>query len=152
LCSFSAVGAAARLLIASQQPLAVYASLRTLAERGGSVICMGVGLTRLTLLHLAEQRAGRQLFRRWANGPGGRPMMVEVGGCSEGFARLDGHLTPIERHTQVGGSRWRIFPAMGALALATAAIRADPAITHCSDATCERCADAVLGGPLLPEG
>jgi aminoglycoside N3'-acetyltransferase len=151
LCSFSAVGPDAEMLIASQEPLAVYAPLRTLAEQGGSVICMGVGLTRMTFLHLAEQRAGRRLFRRWANETGGHPMMVEVGGCSEGFARFDGPLASIERRVQVGASRWRIFPALDVLELAVDAIRTDPTVTHCADAACERCDDAVLGGPLLPE-
>ena len=40
---------------------------------GGAVLLMGVGLERMTLLHLAEREAGRVPFRRWANGPDGQP-------------------------------------------------------------------------------
>jgi aminoglycoside 3-N-acetyltransferase len=149
LCSFSAVGPRASELVMNQRPLDVYAPLRTLVEMDGAVVCMGVGLTRMTLLHLAEQQAGRTLFRRWANGPQGRPMIVETGGCSEGFDRLDGILAPVERRTMVGESSWRVFPAAESLRLAGDAIRSDPEITRCTDPTCGRCNDAVLGGPLM---
>lgn len=71
LDSFSAIGPRARELVAGQAPLDVYAPLRSLAAADGLVILMGVGLNRMTLLHLAEQMAGRTLFRRWANGPDG---------------------------------------------------------------------------------
>jgi aminoglycoside 3-N-acetyltransferase len=148
LCSFAGVGPEAARFIGGQTPYDVYAPLRALAAADGFVVCMGVGLTRMTLLHLAEQQAGRALFRRWAYGPKGRPMAVEVGGCSEGFGRFDAVLAPIERATMVGASRWRVFPAAAALHLATDAIRADPAITHCADPTCDRCNDGVAGGPL----
>ena len=50
---------------------------------------MGVDLERLTLLHLAEEMAGRQLFRRWAKDSNGSTIMVEVGGCSEGFHKFN---------------------------------------------------------------
>jgi len=49
---------------------------------------------------------------------------------------------------RVGQSLWRVFPAKHALAIAAEAIRREPLITHCGQA-CERCDDAVLGGPLL---
>jgi aminoglycoside 3-N-acetyltransferase len=150
LCSFSAIGPYAAELIAPQQPHQVYAPLRALAERDGVVVCMGVGLNRLTLLHLAEQQAGRELFRRWANDREGRPMMVSVGGCSEGFVRFDAVLAPVERRAVVGESRWRVFGAKDALQRAAEAIIAEPAITHCGDPSCDRCPDAVLGGPLIP--
>jgi aminoglycoside 3-N-acetyltransferase len=147
LSSFAAVGALARELIAPQSAQAPFAPLATLAERGGSVALAGVGLTRLTLLHLAEQRAGRRPFQRWALGADGRPLMVAVGGCSEGFDRLDPALRPLERRATVGRSRWRVLPAAAALLAASGAIRAAPAITHCGR-RCVRCDDAMAGGPL----
>jgi aminoglycoside N3'-acetyltransferase len=138
-------------VVAGQVPLDVYAPLRAVAEAGGAVVCMGVGLTRVTLLHLAERQAGRTLFRRWANDRRGRPTMVEVGGCSDGFERLGAALAPVERRLTVGSSAWRVFPAAEMLRLATEAIRAEPAITHCADPACDRCEDAIRGGPLLPD-
>ena len=106
----------------------------------------------MTLLHLAEKEAGRALFRRWANDPHGQPMAVEVGGCSEGFGRLEPYLRPVMRRINVGQSKWTLLPADQALAYAAAAIHADPQITHCGVKTCERCNDAVKGGPILSEG
>ena len=148
LNSFSAVGPLAHDLVDGQAPEDVYAPFERLVELEGSVLLMGVGLTSMTLLHLAERNAGRTLFRRWANDVHGTPMMVEVGSCSTAFDRFDPILAPVERRTAVGPSRWRIFPAGPALDAATRAIRANPTITHCGKEKC-RCNDAVLGGPEM---
>lgn len=150
LCSFAAVGPLAEELIAVQTPLDVNAPLRALAARNGFVVLMGIGLESMTLLHLAEQRAGRILFRRWANGSEGQVAEVETGGCSHGFHALEGLLSPLMREAQVGDSRWQVFPAAGVLEVASAAIRRDPSITHCGASPC-RCDDAVQGGPVLGE-
>lgn len=151
LDSFAAVGPRAAELVAGQAPLDVYAPLKALARAGGFVLLAGVGLERMTLLHLAEKEAGRALFRRWANGPDGEPEAVEVGGCSEGFGKLAPCLGPTTREMLVGRSTWKSLPAAEALARAAAAIRDDPQVTHCGDAACARCRDAVAGGPVLPE-
>lgn len=150
LDSFTAVGPCAAELVAAQTPLDAYAPLRALIRLQGSVLLIGVGLERMTLLHLAEKEAGRVLFRRWANDKYGRPMAVEVGGCSEGFGRLEPYLRPIMRTINVGQSRWTMLPADQALEHVAAAIRANPEITHCGMAECERCSDAVKGGPIVP--
>lgn len=150
LCSFTAIGPLAHELIAGQAPLDVNAPLRALAARDGFVVLMGVGLEAMTLLHLAEQQAGRILFRRWADGSDGRVVEVETGGCSNGFHHLEGLLSPLRREAQVGDSRWQVFPAGGVLEVVSEAIRRDPAITHCGASPC-RCDDAVQGGPLLGE-
>lgn len=127
----------------------VCAPLKALARAGDYVLLMGVGLERMTLLHLAEKEAGRELFRRWANDERGRPSVVEVGGCSEGFGRLEPFLNPVTRTAIVGQSTCRLLPAAEAVALAASAIRADPRITHCGVADCECCNDAVAGGPVV---
>lgn len=149
LNSFAAVGPLARRVISSQEPMDVYGPLKILAETDGSVVMMGVGLNRMTLLHLAEQMAGRNLFRRWANGPDGQPMEVEVGSCSEGFSNLESVLSPITIEEKVGASIWRVYPVKETLTIAARKIRANPSLTHCGDANCLRCQDAVLGGPIL---
>jgi aminoglycoside N3'-acetyltransferase len=151
LNSFAAIGPLAEKLIAGQQPVQVYMPLDVLAELRGSIILMGVGLERMTFLHFAEQEAGRTLFRRWANGPDGEPMMVAVGGCSEGFGNFAPILAPFKREIQVGQSLWQVFPARETLEVAVEAIRANPLITHCANPACSRCNDAVQGGPLLTE-
>jgi aminoglycoside 3-N-acetyltransferase len=152
LDSFSAVGPRAAELIAGQAPSDVYAPLRALIRAEGFVLLTGVGLERATLLHLAEKEAGRVLFRRWADDRRGRPAAVEVGGCSEGFGRLEPHLRHLMLRARVGQSRWTLLPAGRTSARAAAVIRAEPRITDCGVGACERCADAVEGGPILPAG
>lgn len=151
LCSFAAIGPLAERLIAPQAPLHVFGPLEALIAEDGAILLMGVDFTSLTLIHLAEKRAGRNLFRRWANGPDGNPMMVEVGGCSGGFGKLAPALSDVVQETHVGASRWRALPAQQTLTRATDAIRANPAVTHCGNRDCERCNDAIIGGPVLTD-
>ncbi len=148
LCSFTALGPGADL-VREQRPLDVYAPLRLLGARGGFVLLIGVGLERMTLVHLAEEKSGRAPFRRWANGPDGLPLEVEVGSCSDGFRKLEPVLAPLARETRVGESLWRAFPARATVDAAAAAIRERPDLTHCGSADCLRCADALAGGPRV---
>jgi aminoglycoside N3'-acetyltransferase len=148
LSSFTGLGPRAAELVGGQSPDDPAAPLARLAATGGFVLLIGVGLTRMTLIHLAEQRAGRERFRRWAYGPDGTPRMVKAGSCSEGFERMAPALAPAEVRIAVGSSIWRSFDAARTLALATDAIVADPHITHCGT-DCERCDDMVFGGPIV---
>ncbi len=145
---FAAVGPHAKRLIDAETHADVFGPLRALVEEDGAVVLMGVGLTRMTLIHLAEVEAGRRPFIRWARGRDGRPVRVRGGECSGGFESLAPTLAPIERQFLVGRSRWRVFPAREAVELAAQAIREDPAITRCPKADCMECADAIAGGPL----
>ena len=148
LNSFAAVGPKASALVSTQTGLDVYAPIRELATRGGYVLLMGVGLQSMTALHAAEELAGRQLFRRWANGPDGNAVTVAVGGCSRGFGAFEKTLAGVERRDRVGNSLWRAFPARDVLALATAATQARPETTRCDPGGCARCTDAIAGGPV----
>ena len=145
---FAAVGPLAHELIGAETDADVFGPLRALAARDGAVVLMGVGLTRMTLLHLAVVEAGRRPFVRWARGRDGAAVRARAGECSDGFERLAPALAPIERRTKVGDSPWRVFPARATLDLAAAAIRAEPSITHCPDPSCIECADAIAGGPI----
>jgi aminoglycoside 3-N-acetyltransferase len=148
--SFTAIGPLAEDLVREQTATDVYAPLRAIGERDGAVVLAGVGLNRMTLIHLAEAEAGRPLFRCWARMPGGEIVPTVAGGCSEGFFAFEPVLAPIERSTGVGSARWRVFPVAGVLELAAAAIRADPEITRCADPSCKRCPVACAGIGLLP--
>lgn len=148
LCSFAAIGAQAEALISGQAVTDVNAPLRALGEAGGWVVLMGVGLERMTLVHLAEELAGRKLFIRWANGPNRVPARVTMGGCSDGFSQLEPALSPLVRTQRVGESVWQAYPASETLEAAAEAIRRHPAITQCGNPTCERCRDAIQGGPI----
>lgn len=152
LNSFAAVGPLAEPLIAGQQPMDVYAPLRALCALDGSVALLGVGLTSMTILHLAEQRAGRTLFIRWAIDEHRNPVPVQTGSCSNGFNRFEPILASLERTLLVGSSRWRVFPVAALVEAASRAIREKPDITVCDNPACRRCADAIQGGPILPAG
>jgi len=147
LDSFSAVGPLAGTLISEQTGADVYAPFRHLAETGGYTVLMGVGLTRMTLLHEAERRSGRNLFWRWTLDKNGETVSVQVGGCSDGFEALAPALADLERSLHIGQSVWHVYPVQETLDRAAAAIRAQPDLTRCDDATCERCHDAAQGGP-----
>jgi aminoglycoside 3-N-acetyltransferase len=149
LASFTAIGPRADELVGGQTGDDVHAPLRALAERDGAIVMVGVGLTRMTLLHWAEEVAGRTQFRRWALDRDGATVMVASGGCSEGFEHLAPVLAPVETDIMVGTSRWRAFPSAEVVARAADAIRSDPGITHCGVRSCARCNDAALGGPIL---
>jgi len=145
---FSGVGPLASQLIGAETDADVFGPLRALVEENGVVVLMGVGLTRMTLLHLAEVEAGRRPFIRWGRDRDGHAVRVRVGECSEGFESLAPALAPVERRLLVGASQWRVFPARETLELAADAMRTDPSITHCPNPQCIECADAIAGGPL----
>ena len=149
---FSALGPLASELVAAEVDDDVFGPLRALRDRDGGVVLAGVGLTSMTLLHVAEIEAGRKAFIRWMRAPDGSPMRVRVGECSMGFERLAPALAAHERRTIVGASTWRAYPTAPTLALAAHAIRADPSITRCDDPRCQECPDAIAGAPIDPRG
>ena len=147
--SFAALGPMATDLVGGQRPLKVFEPLHALVRAHGFVVMMGVEIDKMTLLHVAEQNAGRESFRRWANGLEDSPIEVQEGGCSAGFVNLTSGLANLASNHVVGNSRWQIFPAAETLTRATELIRATPAITHCPDDGCLECRDAILGGPII---
>lgn len=152
LNSFAALGPMANELIAAQSPTDVYGPIRELAARAGFILLLGVGLNRMTALHLAEQQSGRRLFLRWARGADGQVAMFEVGSCSEGFPRLEPTLDPYARTVVVADSRWRVYSAGQAIEAAAAAISDNQSITHCDDNDCLRCRDSIASAPAVPSG
>lgn len=149
--SMAALGPLANEIIDTQTYFEVYAPFQKIAELGGKFVLMGVGLTSLTAIHLAEKCSGRELFRRWAKGPTGQLVEIAVGSCSAGFDRLNDSVASIESTLVIGTSCWRVLPAKLALCRFTDAISREPEITHCKRPQCERCPDAIAGGPILAE-
>ena len=148
LNSFAAIGPHAQELIEEQNFLDVYTPFEYMYEHGGAIVLMGVGLTRATAIHYAEQRAGKHLFIRWAADIQGEIQQVTVGSCSEGFDRLDPVVAPFESRISVGPSEWRIYDFRTFVDTIADAIYHDPQITHCDDANCIRCRDMALGGVI----
>ncbi len=169
LNSFAALGPLADELIATQSPLDVYGPLKAICNlpsarlprqlRAGGIAhrrheaawlaLVGVDLTKATPIHLAEEMAGRRLFRRWTRNADGAPQESAVGSCSEGFNNVAPAVREIETTITVGQSKWRLYPFRAFIDTVTTAIQQDPQITHCADPNCARCNDAVRGGPLL---
>ncbi len=150
LNSFTALGPDAKRLVGRQSFKDVYAPLRQLCADDGYVLLMGVGLDRATIIHYAEQVAGRTPFVRWAYDENRNVVPVSAGGCSEGFRNLDGILDIYAKKITVGSSRWVCYKAQEFVDVCSRAIRNMPNITHCDDKDCDRCNDAVKGGPQLP--
>lgn len=152
LNSFTALGERAEALVRGQTPRDVYAPLEQLTDDGGFVLLIGVSLTSATIIHYAEQLAGRNPFIRWARNVDGHVIPVSAGGCSEGFQHFQEHLRPFEKTATVGKSLWRCYRAGDVVETCRKLIAGDPTITHCGDALCDRCNDAVKGGPKLGDG
>lgn len=146
--SFTAVGANAEKLIAGQTPEDVYAPFRQLYEDEGYILLMGVGLERATIIHYAEQQAGRTPFIRWANNREGKVIPVSIGSCSGGFGNFEPLLTE-KRQVLAGRSLWQCYPARTIVDVCKEAILRNPRITHCGDEGCKRCRDAIAGGAVI---
>jgi aminoglycoside N3'-acetyltransferase len=123
--------------------------LERLSDAGGWVVLVGVGLAACTAVHVAEERAGRRPFVRWAVHPDGSLRPVRVSGCAKGFGRLTEVCRPLFREVNVGPARITAIPMKGLINACAEAILRNPNATKCSD-TCLRCRDAALGGPLFP--
>ena len=149
LNSFAAWGPQAHQLIDGQSPRFVYAPFEALCRLDGYVLLMGVSLESATILHYAEQKAGRTPFVRWAQNPEGRTIPVSVGSCSLGFDRLLPAVQDAVRQIPVAQSLWTCCKAQDIVRLCANALLRDPALSHCGNPACERCNDAVQGGPLL---
>lgn len=149
LCSFAAAGPFASELVKTQKPMDVYAPLRELALFEGYIVLIGVNLTKMTAIHLAEQMAGRNMFIRWANGPDGSVIPAECGGDSEGFEKLGPYAAQAEKKAKCGESLWRIFEAGKLLKSAARGIMLQPEITHCGNNACLRCNDMIKGGAIF---
>jgi aminoglycoside 3-N-acetyltransferase len=64
--SFSAVGRLAAEAINAQLLTEPLAPLNVLLANGGDLLLLGADLSAATIIHLAERRAGRRAFVRWA--------------------------------------------------------------------------------------
>lgn len=147
-CSFTAVGPMAEELIAAQSPFDGNGPIKKLSDLNGLVVLMGVGLSRMTALHKAEEMSGRKPFIRWVNGVNAKPMRVDFGSCSDGFDNLGPVLNSVEYRTRVGSSLWRVFPVTETLRLSADEIMRNPMITNCGK-ECLRCEDVIAGGPVF---
>jgi aminoglycoside 3-N-acetyltransferase len=112
-----------------------------LARAGGDVLLLGADMTANTAIHLAEQRAGRKQFIRWALTPSGVVECPAFPGDSAGFGTLSNRLAGIARETLVGGRFViRRMPLRDVLHEAVAWIHEDPRALLCDRPACLLCA------------
>jgi aminoglycoside 3-N-acetyltransferase len=124
--------------------------LETLTAAGGFVVLLGVDLSSCTAVHLAEERAGRRPFIRWAIDERGVIREVATCGCAKGFAALAPHCRHLFRVDRIGDCLAQAAPLGELLDCLARVIRAQPELTRCSP-DCLRCRDAILNGPLPPD-
>lgn len=149
LNSFTALGDNAQKLVSGQTPKNVYAPLKQLCDNDGYVLLIGVGLDAATIIHFAEQSAGRTPFIRWAYDKERNVIPVSTGGCSKGFGHFNDVLSSYAKKITVAKSDWVCYKATAIVNVCQKHIENNPYITHCGNKYCDRCNDAVCGGPVL---
>ncbi len=139
--SFAAVGPDADELLAGQTLDDPFAPLAWLAEHGGDVLLLGVTHRVNTAIHLAERRAGRRQFVRWALTP---QKIVELvwPNDSSGFDAIAEAVNPFVVRGQIGLANVQRIPAARLVEAAESLIRKDPTALLCHNPECERCRDA----------
>jgi len=110
-----------------------------LASQDGDLVLLGVEHTADVALHLAEQRAGRKQFIRWALTPQGVVECPVYPGCARGFESIQTRLRGIGCEGWLGSAHLQLVPLRDLLHTATAWIREDPGALLCDDPTCAQC-------------
>lgn len=151
LNSFTSLGRLAPRLVSCQTNNDVYAPLRQLCDDDGYVLLIGVSLKAATIIHYAEQVAGRVPFIRWSYNKENSVIPVFAGGCSEAFDNFSDVLSSFAKKVKVANSEWICYKASDIVKICSALIKSNSHITHCGDRYCERCNDAVCGGPVISD-
>ncbi len=149
--SWSVWGQQADEIVAHHNWTSTNLPLERLASMGGWVLLMGVTLASCTAIHVAEERAGRQPFIRWAMDDSKAIREVLVCGCGKGFVNLAPYCMDLFRETYIGGCHIQAAPLAALIDRAVPLLRGDPNFTRCSE-TCLRCRDTALGGPIRRDG
>jgi aminoglycoside 3-N-acetyltransferase len=105
ILSFIASGAKARSALAAQTAQNPLGPVAWLEAHDGIVLLMGVDQRHNYALHLAEQRAGRKTFIRWALTLDDIEEMHHIPGCMEGFNDIWRYQFEYTRVTQIGLAR-----------------------------------------------
>jgi aminoglycoside 3-N-acetyltransferase len=119
-----------------EEPLA---PIQWLLDHRGYVLLMGVDHTVNTSIHLAEQKAGRKSFIRWALTPYAIYECPGLTGCSNGFNQATDHLSEITIMTKIGDATIMAIPLREMVDILVPIIKNDPFALHCTKETCSRC-------------
>lgn len=137
--SFIARGPDARAALAMQTRQNPLAPIAWLAARGGFVLLIGRDQRYNFSLHLAEQRAGRKTFTRWALTLDDIEELPNMPGCSEGFNAIWKMMIDFTHVAHIGLARCELIPLEVMLRLAEAQIKRDPNFMLCDKPSCLSC-------------
>lgn len=110
ILSFIANGPDARKVLASQTRKNPLGPIAWLEAHEGYVLLMGRDQRHNYALHLAEQRAGRKFFTRWALTIDDIEQLDNIPGSREGFNQIWLELQDITLVTSVGMARTELIP------------------------------------------
>ncbi|MBE0684793.1 MAG: AAC(3) family N-acetyltransferase [Anaerolineaceae bacterium] len=119
-----------------EEPLA---PIQWLFDHQGYVLLMGVDHTVNTSIHLAEQKAGRKSFIRWALTPGTIYQCAGFPGCSDGFNQATIHFADITQVIKIGDADIMAIPLQAMVGILVPIIQSDPFALLCKKETCPRC-------------
>lgn len=137
LLSFSAAGADESLEHQTlDHPLA---PIDWMAEYDADVLLIGLDQRANFSLHLAESRAGRKTFVRWALSEAGVVTCTNMPGCSEGFNAIDERLSGEVRRTAIGPVAMHAIALRDLLNIAAGWIHEDPRALLCERPSCPYC-------------
>jgi aminoglycoside 3-N-acetyltransferase len=139
ILSFVAQGKHAREALSSQTRQNPLAPIAWLEAHDGLVLLMGVDQRVNVSLHLAEQRAGRKAFTRWALTVDDIEELPNIPGCSDGFNAIWVDLMEMTTVTHIGMARCETIPIKPLLAYAEQRLRADPHYLLCDKPSCLSC-------------
>lgn len=138
ILSFAGLGAQEILEV---QTLAdPFAPIDALARAGGDAVILGSNPPANVALHLAEKRAGRKQFVRWALTPKGVVECPGFPGCSRGFGAIGEKLSGVVQAGKIGSFPIARIPLRDLLNIAAAWIREDPQALLCENPECPFCA------------
>jgi aminoglycoside 3-N-acetyltransferase len=122
-----------------EEPLA---PIQTLYEIEGYVLLLGVDHSVNTSIHLAESKAGRKTFTRWALTPTSIIKCVNFPGCSDGFNQAQDLLAGLTQTIQIGEANVSCLPIKPMVDKLVEHIQDHPSALLCDREVCPRC-DAV---------
>jgi aminoglycoside 3-N-acetyltransferase len=146
--SFAALGENAAEAMAAQTLTDPFGPIAYLEQEAGDLLLLGVTHTVNTSLHLAERRAGRKTFTRWALTPHGVVECPNWPGDSAGFDALAPQVKAITRSVQIGQAHVQRLPVRDLLRLTEDIVRADPLVLLCDYPSCERCQAVRVSGAI----
>lgn len=125
--------------------------IQSLYDHGGYVLLLGVDHTVNTSIHLAEKRAGRKTFTRWALTPKAVIECKGFPGCSEGFYKAEPLLEEFTQSLTLGDTSIKCISIPVMVDKIIDQILADPLAFLCDKESCSRCAE-IRQNPQQNEG